>query len=195
MLMNSRRPGFRPPAPPRPHRHEPVVYLRRRILMLAGISGTRAEIQSRTVCQYGVLHTSITSSNWKSQSVPIEDSSFGFEHFTGTNGKCHYAVHFVANGNLGLLRAVPKTDGSCEGDPPPENQKYIPITNWDSVRNGARGRIDITLIWTPTEVTLSVSDGGRNIGLASYTGEVIPTIPLKIRLNANCMKRTEGDTQ
>ena len=35
--MNSRRPGFRPPAPPRPHRHEPVVYLRRRILMIAGI--------------------------------------------------------------------------------------------------------------------------------------------------------------
>ena len=35
--MNSRRPGFRPPAPPRPHRHEPVVYLRRRILTVAAI--------------------------------------------------------------------------------------------------------------------------------------------------------------
>jgi len=35
--MNSRRPGFRPPAPPRPTRLESVVYLRRRILTVAAI--------------------------------------------------------------------------------------------------------------------------------------------------------------
>ena len=32
---------------------------------------------------YGVLQTSITSADWKMQSVPIDDSSFGFENFTG----------------------------------------------------------------------------------------------------------------
>lgn len=160
-------------------------------LTLAGISGTRADIQSKTACQYGALQASITSSDWKPQHLPngsptVTDSDFGFENFTGTNGQCHYAVILVANGNLGLLRAVPDAQGNCSGDP--VNQTYIPISNWDAVRTGAGGTIHITLTWTPNSVKLYVSDGGSNSGEAyiGTTQPLIPAIPLKIRLNADC---------
>ena len=163
-------------------------------LILAGTSGTRAEIQSKKLCMYGVLQTSITSADWKTQSVSIDDSSFGFENFSGTNGQCHYAVILVANGHLGLLRAVPDAEGNCYGDPPLDHQKYIKISNWDAVIKGAGGRINITLNWSPNNVRLSVSDGGLNTGEAAYTGDVVPALPLKLRLNANCKQRMEGDS-
>lgn len=162
-------------------------------LILAGTSGSRAEVQSKKLCMYGVLQTSITSADWKIQSIPIDDSSFGFENFTGTNGQCHYAVILVANGDFGLLQAVPDALGNCYGDPPLDHQKYIKISNWDAVMKGAGGRINITLNWSPNKVISSVSDGGLNTGKAAYTGAVVPALPLKLRLNAHCKKRMEGD--
>ncbi len=163
-------------------------------LSLAAESGSRSEIQSKTVCPYGTLQATITSSNWKPQSEHIDDSSFGFEHFTGTNGQCHYAVHLNANGHLGILRAVPDAQGNCSGDP--TIQRYIQISNWDAVRTGADGKINITIIWTSNSVTLRVNDGRSNSGEASYTGSTdIPAIPLKIRLNANCKARMVGDPE
>ena len=158
-------------------------------IQLAGFSGSRADTQSKTVCKYGTLQTSITSSDWKPQRLPDDsptktDSNFGFENFTGANGQCHYAVVLVANGHLGILRAEPDAQGNCSGDP--VNQNYIAISNWDAVR--ASKTIYITLTWTPNSVKLLVSDGGSNSGMA-YIGTdkpIIPAIPLKIRLNADC---------
>ncbi len=158
-----------------------------RELLLAAKSATRAEIQSKTACSYGTLQTTITSSNWKPQSGPTKqtDTSFGFENFIGANGQCHYAVILVGNGHLGVLRAEPDAQGNCIGDP--INQKYIPISNWDAVRTGAGGKINLTLTWTPNWVTLMVNDGGVNNGAATYSGPTdIPAMPLKIRLNADC---------
>jgi hypothetical protein len=125
------------------------------------------------------LRAAITSSNWKPQSAQQNvDASFGFEIF---NGNCHYGVIFIQNGHLGLLRSTPNAQNMCSGDP--ANQAFIPISNWEAVR--ARGTIFVTLIWAPNRVTLHISDGGTNRGMASYTGDAEPQIPLRIRLNAD----------
>lgn len=141
---------------------------------------TRAEIQSKAQFQYGVLQVAIESSDWVSQTQGT-DSSFGFEIWTGANGQCHYGVILIANGHLGILRSQPDADNNCFGDP--LHQAYLPISNWDSVR--AAGRVYLTLTWSPGGVTLYVSDGSSNSGLASYTDEAEPAIPLEIRLNAD----------
>ncbi len=78
-------------------------------LILTAEPGTRADIQSKTVCQYGILHAVITSSNWKSQ-TSTTDASFGFEFF---DGNCHYGVILVANGILGFLRSEPDSNNDC----------------------------------------------------------------------------------
>ena len=157
-------------------------------LILAAQPGTRADIQSKTVCQYGILHAVITSSDWKPQ-TSTTDTTFGFEFF---DGNCHYGVILVANGILGLLRSEPDHNNDCStqsaGIPnrlpsDPKFQEYIPISNWDTVRLGRT--IFLTLIWTPSGVTLHVSDGGSNSGVASYSGVAVPNTPLKIRLNAD----------
>ena len=160
-------------------------------LTLAAKAGTRAEIQSRTLCMYQVLHMVISSSDWKSQTGPDKttDSTFGFEHFTGSNGQCHYGVVPTANGHLGLLRPEPDAQGACHGDP--AHQPYTPIDNWNALMT--RGRLYVTLIWTASGATIHVTDGGLNSGTASSADlSVLPDIPLKIRLNADCKVLT-GD--
>jgi hypothetical protein len=141
---------------------------------------TRAEVQSKAQFQYGILQAAITSSDWKSQSQQT-DSSFGFELWTGANGRCHHGVILIANGHVGLLRSLPGANNICVGDP--QYQKYIPISNWDVVREA--DTVYLTLTWSPSNVTLHVSDGGSNSGLATYIGEAEPVIPLEIRLNTN----------
>ena len=117
-------------------------------LHLAAQPGTRADIQSRSLCAYGVLHAIISSSSsWKPEPpAGATDSSFGFEHFTGTNGNCHYAVLLLATGRLGVLSSEPDAQGSCHGDP--AHQEYPSISNWESLR--AAQRLYVTLIWAPS---------------------------------------------
>jgi hypothetical protein len=148
-------------------------------LVLSG-GNTTAEIQSKQELLYGVLQMVITSSSWKPQ-AEVTDSSFGLEHFKGTNGQCHYAVLFMANGHLGLLRSEPVEDDNCFGDP--KYQAFIPISNWDAVR--AKGTVIVTLTWAPNSVMLHVNDGSANSGDASYPGIALPATSLKIRLNAD----------
>jgi hypothetical protein len=148
-------------------------------LMLSG-ENTRAEIQSKKEFLYGVLQMVMTSSSWKPQ-AQVTDSSFGLEHFKGANGQCHYAVLFMANGHLGLLRSEPVEDDNCFGDP--KYQAFIPISNWDAVR--ANATVIVTLTWAPNSVMLHVSDGNTNSGDASYPGIAEPATSLKIRLNAD----------
>jgi hypothetical protein len=141
---------------------------------------TKAEIQSATLFQYKILEMAITSSDWKAQPQKT-DSSFGFEIWTGANGQCHYGVILVANGTLGVIRSEPDGENKCTGDP--KYQEYPPISNWDAVR--AAGTIYLTLIWSSSNVTLYVNDGGSNSGQASYAGDAIPTVQAKVRLNAD----------
>lgn len=149
-------------------------------LTLAG-DATRAEIQSKAQFQYGILKAAIESSDWMSQ-TQTTDSSFGFEIWTGANGQCHYGVILIANGHLGVLRSEPDANNNCSDDP--EYQEYPPILpNWDAIR--VAGTVYLTLTWSPSGVSLYVSDGGSNSGQAAYTGEAEPTVPLEIRLNAD----------
>jgi len=139
-----------------------------------------AEVQSKAVFQCGVLQGAIQSSDWKPQNQ-FTDSSFGFEIWTGANGKCHYGVVFKANGHLGVLRSQPDANNNCSASP--EYQDYTWISNWDAVRAG--GTVYFILTWSSNRVTLYVSDGGPNSGQASYTGQALPNVPLKIRLYAD----------
>ena len=141
---------------------------------------TRAEIQSQTQFQYGVLQAVIESSDWKSQ-TEVTDSSFGFEIWDGVNGQCHHGVILIANGHLGVLRSQPDASDNCSGDP--EYQAYVPISNWDTVREA--GTVHLALTWSPGGVALYVNDGGSNSGLARYTGEAEPDVPLEVRLNVD----------
>lgn len=137
-----------------------------------------ADIQSKPVFHSGVLQGVIDSSDWTSQSQ-FTDSSFGFEIWTGSNGKCHYGVLFKASGHLAVLSPQPDADGNCFGDP--LYQAYPPLSNWDAV--WASGTVSFTLRWCSDSITLTVSGNGQE-GQASYTGPAVPTVPLKIRLYA-----------
>ncbi|MCB0166635.1 MAG: hypothetical protein KDI79_20570, partial [Anaerolineae bacterium] len=148
-------------------------------LMLSG-GATRTEIQSKARFPSGILHLAIESSGWKSQHQTT-DSSFGFEIWTGSNGQCHFAVVFIANGHLGVLRSQPDVNNNCSGDP--EHQAFLPISNWDAVR--AAGTIFLTLMWSPSGITLHLSDGGLNHGQTVYRAEANPPVSLKLRLNAD----------
>lgn len=169
-------------------RGNPIVSNRELILAGGATAQDRAEIQSVPMFMQGTWRTVIDSSDWNPQSEST-DSSFGFEIFTGHNGNCHYAITFVASGHLAILESTPDANGDCFGDP--AHQAFIPVSNWDAVRAG--GTVHVRLTWSPTEVTLYVSDGGANNGLASYQQPVIPdpnhpalsSLPLKIRLNAD----------
>ena len=143
-------------------------------------AATRAEIQGKTRFQYAVLQAAIESADWKSQTQGT-DSSFGFEIWTGANGQCHYGVILIANGHLGVLRSQPDANDNCSGDP--EYQAYVPISNWDAVREA--GIVYLTLTWSPNGVTLDVNDGVSNSGRACYEGEAVPDVPLEVRLNAD----------
>jgi len=136
-------------------------------------------IQSRQKFKYGLLQMVITSTSWKAQ-TETTDSTFGFELWGGKNGKCHYGVILVANGHLGLLKSQPDAEGKCSGDP--ALQEYLPISDWDTVR--AAGTVRVTLTWALRSVTLHVTSGETNQGIAYYFGSAEPVNMLKIRLNA-----------
>jgi hypothetical protein len=154
-------------------------------LTLAGGVNTTAEIQSLKKFAYGVLQMMITSSNWRPQEGPdhVTDSSFGFEIRQGTNGQCQYSVILIANGNLGVIRQKPDSNGNCSGDPLPTEQVYKKITNWDTIRAGKTLRL--TLTWAPKSVTLHITSGNINDGVAYYFVPVDPINSLEIRLNAD----------
>jgi hypothetical protein len=135
-----------------------------------------ADIQSKPVFRSGILQGVIQSSDWKPQSQ-FTDSSFGFEIWTGNNGQCHYGILFKASGHLAVLRSQPDANGDCFGDP--LYQAYPAISNWDAIRAG--GTVSFTLSWCSDSVALEVSGNGQE-GQASYTGQAVPTVPLKIRL-------------
>jgi len=138
-----------------------------------------ADIQSKSVFRGGRLQGVIWSSDWKSQQGQFTDSSFGFEHWTGSNGRCHYGILFKASGHLALLRPQPDVNGDCSGDP--LYQAYPPISNWDTIRAG--NTVSFALSWCSENVTLQVSGNGQE-GQTSYTGQAVPNAPLKIRLSA-----------
>lgn len=135
-----------------------------------------ANIQSKSVFGSGILQGVIQSSDWKPQNQ-FTDSSFGFEIWTGSNNQCHYGILFKASGHLAVLSPQPGIDGNCSGDP--LYQAYPPVSNWDTIRAGST--VSFTLSWLPDSVTLKVSGNGQE-GQASYIGQAIPTVPLKIRL-------------
>jgi len=139
---------------------------------------SETDIQSRLGFHSGILQGVIQSSDWKPQSQ-FSDSSFGFEIWTGNNGQCHYAILFKASGHLAVLRSQPDGDGNCFGDP--LHQAYPPVSNWDAIRAG--DTVSFTLSWCSDSVALEVSGNGQE-GQSSYTGQAVPTVPLKIRLYA-----------
>jgi hypothetical protein len=139
------------------------------------------DVQSTVTFRRGVLNAAIESSDWKPHNNRRSDSSFGLEIWTGANGKCHYGALLKANGHLGVLCSEPDASNSCYGDP--EHQEYPRISNWDAVR--VTGTVYLTLTWSVNGVTLCVTDGSSESGLASHTGEAEPTVPLRIRLHAD----------
>ncbi len=155
-------------------------------LTLTGGSDKRSEIQSKQSFLYGVLTVAIESTNWHAQSDPADaDASFGVEIFTGANGKCHYSAILKADGHLGLLRPQPDASNNCSGDPPPSGQAHLPLSNWDAIRAG--GRVVMTLIWTPSGVTLRISDGNtlNGIAVSAPGSQAVPNVAMRIRLNAD----------
>lgn len=151
-------------------------------LVLAGSADKRSEIQSKRSFLYGVLTVAIESSNWKPQSGNT-DASFGVEIFGGANGQCHYSAVLKANGHLGLLRPAPDANNNCAGDP--ANQEHLALPNWDAIRAG--GRVVIMLIWTPSSVTLRISDGamGNSVIASMPNSKAVPNVAMRIRLNAD----------
>lgn len=135
-----------------------------------------ADIQSKPEFHSGILQGVIQSSDWKPHNQ-FTDSSFGFEIWTGNNGQCHYGILFKPSGHLAILRSQPDTNGNCFGDP--IYQAYPEISNWDAVLAGST--VSFTLSWCSDSVVLGVS-GNRQEGQASYTGQAVPTVPLKTRL-------------
>jgi hypothetical protein len=136
---------------------------------------------------HGTFTTTIHSSTWPSR--PDDDTSFGLEFWAGGNGRCHYAIIFKPTGHLAIAESVPDATGNCFTDP--ERQAYILISDWEALR--ASGTVSVELTWSPTGVTLSVSDGMGNSREVSYPQPVVPDrdhpalplLPLKIRLNAD----------
>jgi len=143
---------------------------------------TRADVQSKQSFLYGALTIALDSASWKPQSGDT-DSSFGVEIFTGANGQCHYSAILKANGHLGLLRPEPDAGAACTGDP--RFQDHPQISNWDAIRAG--GRVVMTLIWAPGNVTLRISDGNNLNGFTVSTPsrEATPNVAMRIRLNAD----------
>lgn len=137
-----------------------------------------ADIQAKSVFRGGILQGVIQSSDWVSQSQ-LTDSSFGFEIWTGNNGKCHYGALFKASGHLAVLSPQPDANGDCSGDP--LYQAYPPLSNWDAIRAGST--VSFTLHWYSDSVALEVSGNGQE-EQAFYTGPAAPTVPLEIRLYA-----------
>jgi len=147
-----------------------------------------ADIQSKSVFRSVRLQGVIRSFDWKAQQGPFTDSSFGFEHWTGSNGRCHYGILFKASGYLALLRPQPDVNGDCSGDP--LYQAYLPVSNWDTIRAG--NTVSFTLSWCSDTIILQVSGNGQE-GQTSYTGQAVPDVPLKIRLNAQPTETYEID--
>jgi hypothetical protein len=146
-----------------------------------------ADILIKSVFGSGILQGVIQSTDWKSQSQ-FSDSSFGFEIWTGNNGQCHYGIVFKTNGHLAMLRPQPDINGNCSGDP--LYQDYQTVSNWETIRAG--GTLSFTLNWCNEVATLSASGNGQE-GQASYTGQAIPIVPLKIRLYAQPTETYEFD--
>jgi len=128
-----------------------------------------AEIQSKALFQHGILEVAIESSDWKPQDQ-FTDSSFGFE---GWYGECHYGTVFKANGHLGVLQK-----SNC----PDLNEEYPPIPNWNDRIQVIPTVFYLTLTWSPSGVTLFLSDGSSYTEV--ITGTLVPTVPLNIRLNS-----------
>jgi hypothetical protein len=144
-------------------------------LVLVGSGTEKAEIQSEYTLQSGVLQAKIESPNWGREG---SDTSFGFEIWDET---CHSAVIFKTSGHLAVLRPQPDTSNKCSGDP--TYQEYKPISNWNILR--ASQTVYLILSWSPSRVTLNVNGDDSTRGEASYTGEAIPTVPLRVRLNSD----------
>ncbi len=176
------------------------------LLQLAGDESSRREIQSFGRIRHGALHTSITSTDWAGQHVQGTDSTFGFELFQDS---CRFAVQFLANGYLRVIGSQPDAEGTCDGEGAVQ-QSLVPLRNtliaedpacegeaiagnpecagtvWSELL-GAQ-RLHVHLVWSPAMATLQVSDGagpGARSVLASYTGPLIPDVPLAIRFNAD----------
>lgn len=146
-----------------------------------------ANIQSKPLFGGGILQGIIQSSDWKPLNQ-FTDSSFGFEIWTGSNNECHYGIVFKSSGHLAVLRPLPDADGKCSGDP--LFQAYPPVSNWDTIRTG--NTVSFTLSWCSDSVTLKVSGNGQE-GQASYTGQALPNVPLKIRLYAQAAEEYKID--
>ncbi len=149
--------------------------------------GGGADIQSKTQFLYRVLVVKVFSLDWQPADSQADDSSIGWEIWTGPNGNCHYGIVLKPNGNLGLLRSNPDpATGDCANQSPngdPFWQEYRQVPNWDNVRKS--GTVILQLAWWRDHVTMSVSDlKGNNKGEVSYSGIALPTLPLLVRLNA-----------
>ena len=148
-----------------------------------------ADVQSIPAFSCGTLQGVIRSSDWKPNGE-FTDSSFGFEIWAGTDGKCHHGVVLKGSGQLGLLRSKPDAEGNCAGQSEgipgrhpddPYDQDYLAIPSWDAIR--AAGTVTFTLTWSEG-VALDVSDGASSGGVYAHTSPAIPGVPLKIRLYA-----------
>lgn len=151
-----------------------------------------AEIQSKDLFTFGEMRIALESSEWIPHTV-FTDSSFGFEFWGGKNGKCHFAVLFKPSGHLALLNANPDQSDECFGDPVPgEEQAYVEVSGWDQLRMARR--LEVTLSWRSEVVTVTVSDGAGHKGEASYSGPVLPKIPLRARLYTHTFDDGRKDT-
>jgi len=148
---------------------------------------TDADVESQATFSCGDLQGVIQSSDWRPHDQ-FTDSSFGFEMWTGANGQCHYGALLKASGHLAMLRPQPDINGDCSGDP--LYQAYPAISNWDVVR--ASSTILFTISWRSGIVTATVSGNGQ-AGEASYVGQAVPNVPLKIRLYANSSETYQVD--
>jgi hypothetical protein len=157
-----------------------------------------ADIQSVPAFSCGALQGVIRSADWKPHGE-FTDSSFGFEIWEGTDGKCHQGVVLKASGQLGLLRSKPDAEGKCAGqsaDIPgrhpddPFYQDYLAIPSWGAI--SAAGTVTFTLTWSQG-VTLKVRGGQSGEEMVRATSPAIPDVPLKIRLYATPIETYEVD--
>jgi hypothetical protein len=130
----------------------------------------------------------IESTSWAPSSVEDFDTSFGLELFVDN---CHYGIHLVGNGHLGILHPSPSQLADCMGPiGDPEFQTYVVVPDWDTLRASSPLRLRLT--WRQTGVDLEIVAGAET-RTVSYLAPEIPgngsppivSLPMPIRLNVN----------
>lgn len=157
--------------------HAPPAFENGELVLSSSLcDSTKSEIQSQQEFLYGSLEFVARSSHWKSDSADSTiDTSIGFETF---DKNCHDGI-VITNGALGVLRAFPKSNGECRGDP--AFQKYFDIPNWEVLRkNENKYRID----WSPESISLWIN-GQAALFCVPVPRDSMPNRPMKIRLNCN----------